>query len=95
MVDQFRRMNIIDCDSDRSKKTRLSVVVAVTSVDISDGSSVLLRISDAAYNPNLMHYLLSKFELQEKGCKINSKVKRHEGLQKFWSTGKKDFFILY
>ena len=75
MVDQFRRMNIIGFYSDRSKKTGLRIVVAVTSVDLPNGSSILLRISEAAYNPNSSHFLLSEFQLQEKGCKINSKAK--------------------
>ena len=87
MVDQFRRMK--GFDSDRPKKTGLRVVVAVTSVDLSDVSSILLRISEAAYNPNSTHFLLSEFQLQEKGCKINSQAKRHDGLQKFWSIGRK------
>ena len=63
MVDQFRRMNIIGFDSDRSKKTGLRVVVTVTNVNLPDGSSILLRISEATYNPNSTHSLLSEFQL--------------------------------
>ena len=71
MVDQFRRMNIIGFDSERSKKTGLRVVVAVTALHLPDGKVVILRISEAAYNPNSRHSLLSEFQLQEIGCKID------------------------
>ena len=87
MIDQFRRMNIIGFDSERSKKTGLRVVVAVTALDLPNGELVLLRISEAAYNPNSQHSLLSEFQLQEKGCKIDSKARSHGGLQCFWPSG--------
>ena len=79
MIDQFRRMNIIGFDSERSKKTGLSAVVAVTALDLPNGKLVLLRISEAAYNPISQHSLLSEFQLQEKECKIDSKARRHGG----------------
>ena len=79
MIDQFRRMNIIGFDSERSKKTELRVDVAVTALDLPNGEAVFLRISEAAYNPNSQHSLLSEFQLQEKRCKIDSKARRHGG----------------
>ena len=53
-------MNIIGFDSEQSKKTGLRVVVAVTALDPPNGEVVLLRISEAAYNPISQHSLLSE-----------------------------------
>ena len=36
---------------------------------------------------------MSEFQLQEKGCKIDSKAKGHGGKQTFWPTGQEDVEI--
>ena len=55
------------------------MVIASTAVELSDGQVVHLKISEAAFNLNSVHSFLSEFQLQENGCKIDSKAKRHGG----------------
>ena len=92
-MDEFRKMNIIGFDSQASRRDVLRVIIAITGVELNDGQVILLRISEAAFNPNSAHSLLSEFQLQEKGCKIDSKAKRHGGKQAFWPTGEEDVKI--
>ena len=92
-MDDFRKMNIIGFDSQASRRDGLRVVIAISAVELGDGQVVLLRISEASLNPNSDHSLLSEFQLQEKGCKIDSKAKRHGGKQDFWPTGEDDVKI--
>ena len=86
-------MNIVGFDSQASRRDGLRVVIAITAVEFGDGKVILIRISEAAFNPNSTHSLLSEFQLQEKGCKIDSKAKRHGGKQTFWPTGQEDVKI--
>ena len=60
-VAEFRKMNIIGFDSQASRRDGLRVVIAITAVELGDGQVILLRISEAAFNPNSTHSLLSEF----------------------------------
>ena len=58
-VYEFRKMNIIDFDSQASRKDVLRVVIAITAVELSNGQVILLKILEAAFNPNSVHSLLA------------------------------------
>jgi len=92
-VDNFRKVNVIGFDADRSKKLGLHIVVAVTAVDLSDGQTILLQIAEAAFNPASTHSLLSEYQLRDYGCKIDSVSIKHGGNQQFLPTGSKDKII--
>ena len=55
--------------------------LGVTSVDLSDGQSILLFINEGIYNETTNHSLLSEFQLREYGVIIDSICQRHGGTQ--------------
>lgn len=54
-----------------------SIVTAVTKVVLPDGSKVLLRFYESAFNPKSHITLLSEYQVRENGCIIDSVPKNH------------------
>ena len=77
-----RKANVIGFDKEHAVKKGLSIVGAVTAVDLPDDSTILLRVSEVIHNPTADHSLLSEFQLREYGTTVNSTPKRHGGEQK-------------
>lgn len=69
-------------------KTSLRIVNAITAIDAPGREeSLLVRISEAAFNPSSKHSLLSHFQLEDYGCFVDSRAKQHGGLQSFYPNG--------
>ena len=79
--DPNRKANVVGFDKKHAVKRNLSIVGAVTAVDLSDGSTILLRVSEAIHNPSEEHSLLSEFQMREFGTIVDSIARRHGGKQ--------------
>ncbi len=75
----LKSVNIIDFISDKSRKTDLKIAQAVTTVDIPSNEVVQLKKSEATFNPSFKYTLVSEFQLQKKGYRVDSKAIRHGG----------------
>jgi hypothetical protein len=62
-------------------KSNLPIVSAIITIDLPDGSSVLLVVHKAIYNDTGNRTLLSEFQLREFGVQIDSICHRHGGTQ--------------
>jgi hypothetical protein len=63
-------------------KRNLPIVSAITTVDLSDGTSVLLIIHESIYNDSANYSLLLEFQLRDFGVKVDSICHKHGGTQK-------------
>lgn len=87
-ADQQRRINIIWFDSEKARKTGQRIVKAVIAVDIPGRKEpILIKISEAAFNPSSKHSLLSEFQLKQYGCIVDSIIRRYDGQQVFFPRG--------
>jgi hypothetical protein len=78
-IHNSRRANIVGFDHEDAVKKNLSIVSAITAVDLPNGQSILLVIHEAIYNETFNHSLLSEFQLREHGILIDSTCRRHGG----------------
>ena len=62
-------------------KRNLPIVSAITTVDLPDGSSILLILHEGIYIETVKHSLLSEFQSREFGIVIDSTWHRHGGAQ--------------
>ena len=74
-------------DQEAAVKRNLPIVSAITAVELSVGSSVLLVVHEGIYNETANHSLLSEFQLREFGVQIDSTCHRHAGTQEMVIQG--------
>jgi hypothetical protein len=72
-----RRANVVGFDHEDAVKWNLSIVSAITAVDLPDGISVILIVHEAIYNDTANHSLLSELQLRDSGVKIDSICDKH------------------
>jgi hypothetical protein len=70
------RANVIGCDHEIAVKRNLAIVGAISAIDFSDGTSILLVGHEVFYNNTENHSMLSEFQLREIGIKIDSTCHR-------------------
>eukprot|EP00934_Nitzschia_sp_Nitz4_P000191 Nitzschia sp. Nitz4//scaffold667_size1867//111//1830//NITZ4_009309-RA/size1867-snap-gene-0.2-mRNA-1//1//CDS//3329556305//191//frame0 len=75
-IHMHRRINIIGPVASM-RKNGFAVVNAVTKVIPTSGVPVLLRVNEAAYNPNTRVTLLSEFQIRNHGCLFDSVPTNH------------------
>ena len=80
-IHNSRRANVVGFDHETAVKRNLPIVSAITTVDLPDGSSILLVVHEGIYNETAKHSLLSEFQLREFGIVIDSTCHRHGGAQ--------------
>jgi hypothetical protein len=68
-------------DHETAVKSNLPIVSAITTVDLPDGSSILLVVHEGIYNETADHSLLSEFQIREFGIIVDSTCHRHGGAQ--------------
>ena len=76
-----RSANVVGFDHEAAVKRNLPIVSGITTVDLPDGSSILLVVHEGIYNETAKHSLLSEFQLREFGIVIDSTCHRHGGAQ--------------
>ena len=62
-IHNSRRANVVGFDHETAVKRNLPIVSAITTVDLPDGSSILLVVHEGIYNETANHSLLSEFQL--------------------------------
>jgi hypothetical protein len=72
-----RRTNVVGFDHETAIKWNLPIVSAITAIDLPIGQSFLLVVHESIYNEIAAHSLLSEFQLQEYGIRIDSICHRH------------------
>ena len=60
---------------------RLPIVSGISACDLPDGKTVILQASEAIYDKQLNHTILSEFQMSEAGNIVDSRPKRHNGKQ--------------
>ena len=70
-------VNLVGFDSVYAKKKHLKLCTAVTIIEHPSGEKFLLRIHQAVHNPDACDTLLSEYQLNQGGCRIDSKSKSH------------------
>jgi hypothetical protein len=73
-----RRANVVGFDHEAAP-----IVSAITSVNLPDGTSVLLVVNEAIYNITANHSLLSEFQLIDFGVKLTQSVTNMKGHRKW------------
>jgi hypothetical protein len=81
-VHNTRRANVVGFDHEAAVKRNITIVSAITAVDLPDGISVILMVHEAIYNDTTNHSLLSEFQLRDFSVKIDSICHKHGGTQK-------------
>jgi hypothetical protein len=76
-IHNSRRANVVGFDHETAIKRNLQIIIAITSLDLPNGQSVLLLVHEGIYNETSHHLLLSEFQLREFGIIINSICHRH------------------
>jgi hypothetical protein len=76
-----RRANVVGFDHEAAVKRNLSIVSAITAVDLPDGISVILTIHETIYNDTANHSLLSECQLRDFGVKIDLICHKHGDLE--------------
>ena len=71
-------VNLVGFDSVYAKKKHLRLCSALTVVEHPKAGKFLLRIHQAVHNPDAQDTLLSEYQLNQGGCKIDSKSLHHE-----------------
>ena len=77
-----RRAHVVGFDKEHAQKRNLPIVTGVTVVDLPDGP-ILLQANESIGNLSSEHTLLSEFQMREFGITVDSKAKRHGGLQRY------------
>ncbi len=77
-----RKAHVLGFDSDIARKHNLSIVSAITAVDLPQDKVALIQVHEAVYNPSAAHSLLSEFQLREYGTIVDSVPIRHGGKQR-------------
>ena len=75
-----RQANVVGFNTS-SRKNNLSIVSAVTSVDLPDNKVVFLCVNEAIYNPDSKHTLLSVFQIRQFQVELDTTPKINGGLQ--------------
>jgi hypothetical protein len=81
-VHNTKTANVVGFDHEAVVKRNLSIVSAITAVDLPDGISVILIVHEAIYNDSANHSLFSEFHLRDFGVKVDSICQKHGGTQK-------------
>ena len=68
---------LVGFDSKHARKKDLRLCTAETILEHPSGSKHLIRIHQAVFNPTATSTLLSEYQLNEHGCKIDTKPKHH------------------
>jgi hypothetical protein len=78
-VHSTRRANVVEFDHKAAVKRNLPIgsAIAITTVDLPDGISVILIVHEAIYNDTANHSLLSEFQLRDFSVKIDSICHKH------------------
>ena len=69
--------NVIGFDSESARKSGLPIVAAITKVQTTDGTEIILRAKHLVYNGSSPHTLLSTFQMRETGAIVDDVSKRH------------------
>jgi phosphoserine aminotransferase len=78
-VYKTRGANVVGFDHEAAVKRNHPIVSAITAVELSDGTSMILIVHEAIYNDTANHSLLSEFQLRDFGVKIDSICHKHGG----------------
>jgi phosphoserine aminotransferase len=78
-VRNTRRANVVGFDHEAAVKRNLSIVSAITAVDLQDGTSVIIIVHEAIYNDTANHSFFSGFQLRDFGVKLIQFVTNMEG----------------
>jgi Reverse transcriptase (RNA-dependent DNA polymerase) len=90
-MDTLRTINVIGAVPSSMRKKGLRVVSAVTKVKTTEGKTILLRVNEAAFNPESRVTLLSEYQVREFGCVIDSVSKSHKTAHKGNQYGSQSF----
>ena len=68
-------------DEETATKKNLSIVAAVTIVDVPKHGPVLLQVNEAVLNESADHSLMSTYQMSEFGVPIDARPTRHGGVK--------------
>jgi hypothetical protein len=93
-IHSTRKANVVGFDHESAVKRNLTIVSAITALDLPSGQSVLLVVHEGIYNETSNHSLLSEFQLREFGIVIDSICHRHGGTQQMIVKDSNDSNVL-
>ena len=78
-----RKANVIGFDSELAIKKNLPIVTAITSVDLPDNTTILLRAHESVYNKSCNQTLLSDYQLRQSAFTLDIVPKKFNGTQTY------------
>jgi len=70
--------NVIGFDSESARKSGLPIVTAITKVQTTKGTEIILRAKHLVYNESSPHTFLSTLQMRETGAIVDDVSKRHQ-----------------